>query len=241
MTHRQTFTTFLRKPVVFLVLSLTLAGLASLALGSGSDASADTEVLRSLGAIAGLAAGQLPRIGQLVGQLLARGGSRAPTIVRPSTTAIQRFVPGGAGLGSLARRGAVVGGAGAAFEIGSRALPGGSPFPGDFSLPGFGGGSRSPASGIAPGAQFGDTFITQMWQSGVTADGVPILHGILANGKRFATNRNGGIKVFRPRKNIVIGSNPRLSDAGKVARIAARMERSAEAILKINGKKAVKR
>ena len=70
---------------------------------------------------------------------------------------------------------------------------------------------------------------------------VPIVHGLLANGKRFTTNRFGAIKVFRPKKSIVIGSDPKLSDATKVARAAKKMTKAAEQILEVSGKKAVRR
>lgn len=135
----------------------------------------------------------------------------------------------------------MISGAGAAFELGSRALPGGSSFPGDFSIPGFGGGGGGGDEGFTPGARFGDSYIVRIWQTGTTRDGVPIVHGMLANGKRFSTNRYGQVKVFRPKKNIVIGSDPRLSDARKVARAATKMEKAATTILQVTGKKAVKR
>lgn len=154
------------------------------------------------------------------------------------------YTGGGGALQRITRAAAGGTAFGGALELGSRLIPGGSPFPGIPGLPGSGGGGGggTPASNIpGVGQPFGDTFITRMWQSGETAEGIPILHGMLANGKRFATNRYGAIKVFRPRKNIVIGPDPKLSDARKVARAARKMDSAAKDILKVTGYKAVRR
>jgi len=232
------------RTVAGLSLLLLLALAASIGLDSahgitGSPEGYETPV-RAV-AIAGLAGTTLGRIaGTLIGRLLGRGvAAAAPTVIRPGTTALATRSSSTVA-GALARRGALFAGGGAAFELGSRALPGGSGFP----LGGGGGGAAVAGGGagaLQVGQRFGDTFITRMWQSGQSREGVPIMHGMLANGRRFVTNRFGTIKTFRPKKNIVIGPDPRLSDARKVARAAQKMENAAITILKVTGKKAVKR
>ena len=192
----------------------------------------------ALGAGRILGTSLIPKIGQTLGRVFATGGARAGV-----TRAVPAVTRNPSTLRRLGVRTAGIGAAGLAFEGGTRLLPGGASFPGgDISV------SGSPTAvmggnvdGFRVGAQFGDTFITRIWTSGETREGVPIVHGLLANGKRFTTNRFGAIKVFRPKKSIVIGSDPKLSDATKVARAAKKMTKAAEQILEVSGKKAVRR
>lgn len=215
---------------------------AELLLAPGHAQSGQTEALRSFGVLSGLA-GILGRSGGLISRLGLGGASLGGRTIPAGTKVTALATRSPSPVTTIARRGGVIAGAGAAFELGSRALPGGASFPGGSAVPSFF--NRSASGGGAGdfqvGAQFGDTFITRVWQSGETAGGVPIIHGMLANGKRFVTNRFGTIRVFRVKKPIVIGGNPRLSDAGRLASAAKRMEKTAVKILDINGKKAVRR
>jgi len=226
-------------------IALTLLALGTVSvLASGLDPSGETVV--SFGALSVL--GRV--LGPLLGKSIGTGASR---IAVPSARSLglqsgRTIAPisrvGGGRVPAVLRKGAIIGAAGGAFELGTRALPGGSPFPGDLSIPGFGGGGGAAAAGAAGfqvGARFGDTFITRIWVSGTTREGVQIVHGLLANGRRFVTNRFGTIKTFTVKKPIVIGADPRLSDANKLARAATKMTRTAEKILAISGKKAIKR
>lgn len=231
-----------------LALGLLLAVIATVWSDSHqASAHGQPEAVKSLGAlIAGAAGSLLPTAGRVIGRLaggLVGTGARVGvnTLAGTAGGALRAIAPSGVrtlvnnpitrnlALGGIAAGGFsavehLLGGGGGGGSSQQLALPAGS--------------AQQP---IQVGQQFGDTFITRSWVTGVSHDGMPIIHGMLANGKRFATNKYGGIKVFRPKRNIVIGPDPRLSDASKVARAARKMDRAATRIAAINGKKLVRR
>ena len=175
----------------------------------------------------------LSRLGPLLG-ILPRAASTSTAVARRAAQFIPPSARGPAG--TLVRRGTAIAGAGAAFELGSRAFPGGASFPGgDIPIQGFGGGGRGAFGGGAgglgipqPGDQFGTTFVLRTWTTN-PATGFPIF-AKLADGRIVVTKKDGSLKTYRPKKPIVISTNPRIR---QVARAARTLDRATASMIKV--------
>lgn len=98
-------------------------------------------------------------------------------------------------------------------------------------IPGSGGTSlmqQSPLGTLSRGQEFpGGPFVVKTWDTypgpGVTGGGAWPIFALLSDGRIVVSKPNGSWKVYRPKKNLVISSNPRLRDIRKLDRMHKRV------------------
>ena len=95
-----------------------------------------------------------------------------------------------------------------------------------------GGGSlamqQTPLGPLSRGQEFpGGPFVVKTWDTypgpGVTGGGAWPIFALLSDGRIVVAKPNGSWKVYRPKKNLVISSNPRLRDVRKLDRMHKRV------------------
>lgn len=169
-----------------------------------------------MASLAGRAVGSF--IGNLIGRTATAG---VGTVTRPAAQFAARGLSRASGSVSLltgvprgavqrtAGRLATFGAAGGAFELGSRALPGGASFPGGDNLgaiTAFGGDDFGGGNLPQPGMNFGTTYITRTWTTNPET-GFPFFMA-LADGRIVVTRSDGSLKSYRPHKPIVFSKRP---------------------------------
>ncbi|MCH9010769.1 MAG: hypothetical protein IIC21_09105 [Chloroflexi bacterium] len=87
---------------------------------------------------------------------------------------------------------------------------------------------RAPLGQLAQGQEFpGGPFVVKSWDTypgaGVTGGGQWPIFSLLSDGRIVVQKSNGQWKVYRPKKNLVISSNPRLRDIRKLDRMHRRV------------------
>lgn len=88
--------------------------------------------------------------------------------------------------------------------------------------------ARQPLGPLSRGQEFpGGPFVVKTWDtypgSGVTGGGSWPIFALLSDGRIVVSKPNGSWKVYRPKKNLVISSNPRLRDIRKLDRMHKRV------------------
>lgn len=174
----------------------------------------------------GAAAGRLAAMGALgtvrAGFSLARGffGPGARMISQSAGgRALTRALPAGS-----ARRSLAIGAGGAAgFDVATNQFGVEIPFV-DLPNPFSGGGSSGNAIG-SPGDAFGTSFIVKVWTTNPST-GFPAF-ARLADGRIVVTRADGSLKSYRPRKPIVLSTNPRVRDLARAARTVDRLTAAA--------------
>lgn len=174
-------------------------------------------------------------VGGFIGSLLGRTAtSGVATLARPGARFISQGLSRSSGSLSLlsgvprstirsqAGRLAAFGAAGGAFELGSRALPGGASFPGGSNLgaiTAFGGGQDLgdyPGDLPSSGMNFGTTYITRTWTTNEQT-GFPFFMA-LADGRIVVTRSDGSLKSYRPHKPVVFSKKPTIPQMVKAQR-----------------------
>jgi len=87
---------------------------------------------------------------------------------------------------------------------------------------------QSPLGTLSRGQEFpGGPFVVKTWDTypgpGVTGGGAWPIFALLSDGRIVVSKPNGSWKVYRPKKNLVISSNPRLRDIRKLDRMHKRV------------------
>ncbi len=87
---------------------------------------------------------------------------------------------------------------------------------------------QAPLGTLSRGQEFpGGPFVVKTWDtapgSGVTGGGAWPIFALLSDGRIVVSKPNGRWKVYRPKKNLVISSNPRLRDVRKLDRMHKRV------------------
>lgn len=87
---------------------------------------------------------------------------------------------------------------------------------------------QSPLGPLSQGQEFpGGPFVVKTWDTypgpGVTGGGQWPIFALLSDGRIVVAKPNGSWKVYRPKKNLVISSNPRLRDIRKLDRMHKRV------------------
>ena len=87
---------------------------------------------------------------------------------------------------------------------------------------------QSPLGPLSRGQEFpGGPFVVKTWDTypgpGVTGGGNWPIFALLSDGRIVVSKPNGSWKVYRPKKNLVISSNPRLRDVRKLDRMHRRV------------------
>jgi len=83
---------------------------------------------------------------------------------------------------------------------------------------------QGPLGTLSRGQEFpGGPFVVKTWDTypgpGVTGGGAWPIFALLSDGRIVVSKPNGSWKVYRPKKNLVISSNPRLRDVRKLDRM----------------------
>ena len=83
---------------------------------------------------------------------------------------------------------------------------------------------QTPLGPLSRGQEFpGGPFVVKTWDtypgSGVTGGGAWPIFALLSDGRIVVSKPDGSWKVYRPKKNLVISSNPRLRDIRKLDRM----------------------
>lgn len=83
---------------------------------------------------------------------------------------------------------------------------------------------QTPLGQLSRGQEFpGGPFVVKTWDTypgpGVTGGGQWPIFALLSDGRIVVSKPNGSWKVYRPKKNLVISSNPRLRDVRKLDRM----------------------
>ena len=87
---------------------------------------------------------------------------------------------------------------------------------------------QTPLGTLSRGQEFpGGPFVVKTWDTypgpGVTGGGAWPIFALLSDGRIVVSKPNGSWKVYRPKKNLVISSNPRLRDIRKLDRMHKRV------------------
>jgi len=87
---------------------------------------------------------------------------------------------------------------------------------------------QQPLGSLSRGQEFpGGPFVVKTWDTypgpGVTGGGAWPIFALLSDGRIVVSKPNGSWKVYRPKKNLVISSNPRLRDIRKLDRMHKRV------------------
>ena len=87
---------------------------------------------------------------------------------------------------------------------------------------------QSPLGPLSQGQEFpGGPFVVKTWDTypgpGVTGGDQWPIFALLSDGRIVVAKPNGSWKVYRPKKNLVISSNPRLRDVRKLDRMHKRV------------------
>ncbi len=93
-----------------------------------------------------------------------------------------------------------------------------------------------PLGPLARGQEFpGGPFVVKSWDTypgrGVTGGGSWPIFSLLSDGRIVVQSPNGAWKVYRPKKNLVISSNPRLRDIRKLDRMHKRVTKMIKSIV----------
>lgn len=89
---------------------------------------------------------------------------------------------------------------------------------------------------LSRGQEFpGGPFVVKSWDTypgaGVTGGGAWPIFSLLSDGRIVVQKPNGSWKVYRPKKNLVISSNPRLRDIRKLDRMHKRVVKMMKSIV----------
>jgi len=95
---------------------------------------------------------------------------------------------------------------------------------------------QSPLGPLSRGQEFpGGPFVVKTWDTypgaGVTGGGAWPIFALLSDGRIVVSKPNGSWKVYRPKKNLVISSNPRLRDIRKLDRMHKRVTKMIKRIV----------
>lgn len=93
-----------------------------------------------------------------------------------------------------------------------------------------------PLGPLSRGQEFpGGPFVVKSWDTypgaGVTGGGAWPIFSLLSDGRIVVQKPNGSWKVYRPKKNLVISSNPRLRDIRKLDRMHKRVVKMMKSIV----------
>lgn len=95
---------------------------------------------------------------------------------------------------------------------------------------------QTPLGTLQRGQEFpGGPFVVKTWDTypgpGVTGGGAWPIFALLSDGRIVVSKPNGSWKVYRPKKNLVISSNPRLRDIRKLDRMHKRVVKMMRSIV----------
>jgi len=95
---------------------------------------------------------------------------------------------------------------------------------------------RQPMGSLTPGQEYpGGPWVIKTWDTapgaGVTGGGGYPIFALLSDGRIIVSKPDGSYKIYRPKKNLVISSNPRLRDIRKLDRMHKKVVKMIKSIV----------